>query len=63
MNKFIEILIGLILIVAPILVVLNVPLFFSWGPATVEFLKGGVVVFIVIVGLVFLFLGISDMRS
>ena len=63
MNKFLEILVGLVLVIAPILVVLNVPLFYNWGPAAVEFLKGGVVVCIVIVGLIFLILGISDLKG
>lgn len=63
MNKFIEILIGLILIIAPILIVLNAPVFYNWGVAAVEFLKGGIIVGIVIVGLIFLILGISDLRS
>ncbi|UZE94079.1 MAG: hypothetical protein IB618_00690 [Candidatus Pacearchaeota archaeon] len=60
MSKLLNILIGVILILAPILIVLNIPLFYNWGPAAIEFLKGGVVVCLMIVGIVFLILGITE---
>ncbi len=60
MSKLINILIGIVLILVPIIVVLNVPVFYSWGIATIEFLKGGVVVILVLIGIVFLILGITE---
>ncbi|MEM4152669.1 MAG: hypothetical protein QXK80_00920 [Candidatus Pacearchaeota archaeon] len=63
MNKWIEILLGIILIVLPILIVTSVPLFYSWGIAALEFLKGGIVVFIVLFGIIFLIIGISDLKG
>jgi len=61
MNKVLEILIGLILIVASVYV---------WGmdicgmgEAALIFLKGGAVWFFILIGLLFLMLGISDLRD
>ena len=61
MNKWIEILLGLILIIAAV---------YAWGvnlagfrTAALEFLKGGIVWFVILIGLLFLMLGISDLRE
>ena len=56
-----EILVGLILIVGAI--------YGSWvtlpalGTAAVEFLKGGIVWFVILIGLLFLIIGISDLKE
>jgi len=63
MNKWIEILLGLILIVVPVAIILPGMPLASWGVAALEFIKGGVVVFIILIGLLFLMLGISDLRE
>ncbi len=60
MNKWLEILLGLILVLVPIAVALY---FQSWGIATLAFLQGGIVVGVVMIGLLFLMLGISDLRE
>ncbi len=62
MNKWIEILLGLILVIVPVVLVLPGQFFASWGIAAVEVLKGGVVIFLVMIGLLFLVLGISDLK-
>ena len=61
MNKWIEILLGLILLNGAI---------FSWwmnfwslGDAALSFLKGGFVWMIILVGFVFIILGISDLKD
>ena len=61
MNKWAEILIGLILIILAV---------YSWmtniwelGAAALIFLKGGIIWFIIMIGLLFLMLGISDLRE
>lgn len=71
MNKWIEILLGLILIIGMILIgyyssvytweVLGKSLNF-WN-AGWQFLKGGIFWFIIMIGLLFLMLGISDLRE
>ena len=67
MNKWLEILVGLILIVGAILVAWYSP--FWWGStwnfrhAAWEFLKGGVFWFVALIGLLFLMLGISDLKE
>ncbi len=61
MNKWIEILLGLALVIASI---------YAWGmnlwgvgSAALEFLKGGVVWMVIMAGLLFLLLGISDLKE
>jgi len=60
MNKWIELLLGLILIIVPIVAAIYYPV---WGAATITVLKGGVVCGVVMIGLLFLLLGISDLKG
>ena len=61
MNKLIEILVGLILLVGPI---------YGWmtniwgiGYAATAFFKGGLVWMLILIGALFLILGISDLKG
>jgi len=61
MNKWIELLVGLILVVASVYV---------WGmdilgagTAALEFLKGGIIWFVIMIGALFILLGISDLKE
>ena len=63
MNKWTEILAGLILVIFPIWAAVNENFLPGWGEATIAFLKGGVIVFVVLIGLLFLMLGISDLKE
>ena len=60
MNKWIELLLGLILLIVPIVIALSYP---AWGAATLAFLMGAVVVIVALIGLMFIMLGISDISS
>jgi len=61
MNKWSEILVGLILIIAAVLAWgYNL---WGFGVAALEFLKGGIVWFVILIGLLFLLLGISDLKG
>ena len=60
MNKIFELLIGLILVVVPLWVALTQT---SWGAATITVLKGGVIICVIAIGLLFLLLGISDLKD
>ncbi len=61
MNKWIEILLGLILIVAAVYVWgIN---YLGAGVAALELLKGGIIWFVIMIGLLFLMLGISDLKE
>ncbi len=65
MNKWLEVLLGLILIIGGILLwyyTLGLGIW-DFGTAALEFLKGGVVWFILLIGLLFLMLGISDLKE
>jgi len=63
MNKWLEILVGLIFVAGAIYVAWGVPQMLTWGTAAIEFLKGGIVWAIILVGLLFLMLGISDLKN
>lgn len=67
MNKWLEILIGLILIIGAILVAWYSPTwwgsFWNFRHAAWEFFKGGLFWFVALIGLLFLMLGISDLKE
>jgi len=65
MNKWAEIVLGLILIIVAVLLWIITLGLGRWdfGTAALEFLKGGIVWFIILLGLLFLMLGISDLRG
>ena len=60
MNKWLELLLGLILVIVPIVVALS---YSAWGMAALTFLMGGVIVGVVLIGLMFIMLGISDITA
>jgi hypothetical protein len=69
MNKWAELLLGLILVIVPIIIAfysLNWAIadisFNFWTPAW-NFIKGGIFWFIVLVGVLFILLGISDLKG
>lgn len=61
MNKWMELLLGLILVLVPVILVVQN----SWGLglSTLEFLKGAIMWIIFVFGLLFIILGISDLKS
>lgn len=69
MNKWVELLFGLILVIAAVLVSgfsANWVLWghsFNFGSAAWTFLKGGIIWFVIMIGLLFLMLGISDLKE
>jgi len=68
MNKWTELLFGLILLIAAVLVWAFSPswgngVFWNFGTAAWEFLKGGVIWFVIMLGLLFIMLGISDLKG
>lgn len=61
MNKWFELLIGLIFVTAPIYVWgMNI---WGMGEAALNFFKGGLVWFVIMIGLLFIMLGISDLKD
>jgi len=67
MNKWLELIIGLILVVGAILVAWYSPnwwgSFWNFRHASWEFLKGGVFWFILGIGALLIMLGISDLKE
>jgi len=61
MNKWFELLLGLILVIAPILIASMV--WTSWWPQALSFLLGGIFWFIVGIGALFILIGISDLKG
>ena len=62
MKWWSEVLVGLLLVLIPVWFVLN-PVGAGWGTAAVELIKGGIVVGIILVGALFVMLGISDIKQ
>lgn len=65
MNKWVELLIGLILLIVAIVVAfVTLPLgTWNFGTAAWEFLKGGLIWFVGLIGILFILLGISDLKG
>lgn len=62
MNKWIELILGIILIIAPLYVALS-HWGAAWGQATLEFIMGGIIVGVILIGLLLIILGISDIKG
>lgn len=62
MNKWLEILLGLILVVVPVALVLPGMPLASWGYAALTVLKGAITWILILVGLLLVILGINDLR-
>ncbi len=60
MNKWMEILVGLILIVAVVLAAFYYP---SWLSDAITVLKGGIMWFVLGIGLLLVMLGISELKG
>lgn len=60
MNKWTEILLGLILIIASVLIGFYYP---SWFAAALSLLKGAVLWFMLLIGLLLVLLGISELKG
>ena len=69
MNKWSEILLGIVLLVAAVLVWayssswMMGSVSFDFGTPAWDFLKGGIIWFVIMIGLLLLILGISDLRE
>lgn len=61
MNKWLELLLGLIFLIVPIVLALSV--WPSWWPSALNFLTGGIFWFFVGIGVLFILLGISDIKG
>jgi|TARA_Y100000310_G_scaffold282433_1_gene303634 hypothetical protein len=62
-SSLFKLVLGLVLIILPIYLVLAVPELSSWGAAALALIKGGIVLFVVFIGLIFLLLGFSDLKG
>lgn len=62
MNKWLELLIGLVLVIAPIIIAGYYPSF-GWWSAALSVLKGGIFWAVVGLGALFILLGISDLKD
>ncbi|MEM3405456.1 MAG: hypothetical protein QW117_00570 [Candidatus Pacearchaeota archaeon] len=66
MNKWLELLIGLILLVGAIIFAFNSAnwgAFWNFKHAAWEFFKGGLIWFVILIGVLFIILGISDLKE
>lgn len=63
MNKALKIIIGLILVIIPLYLIFPGNALASWGIATWELIKGGLVIIVIITGILLIVLGISDLKD
>lgn len=63
MNKWLEILLGLVLLIVPLALILPGMPLASWGRAALVFLKGGITWLVLLVGLLLIVLGVNDLRN
>lgn len=66
MNKWTEIFAGLVLLIGAILVwyySMTWGAFWDFGTAAWEFFKGGLMWFVIMIGFLFIMLGISDLKE
>jgi len=63
MNKWFELILGLILIVGAIALVFPGMPLATWGTSALVVLKGGLVWMIALIGLVLIILGISEIKD
>jgi NADH:ubiquinone oxidoreductase subunit 3 (subunit A) len=59
----VALLVGLVFVLFAVYSVLPVPWSLQWGPEVIEFLKGGVPIIAVFVGLIAVFIGIADIKD
>ena len=62
MKKFIEIIIGLILLLGVVYVFIT-PGLVGWAQATKDFIQGGIVILVAIMGVALVLLGLSELKS
>lgn len=62
MKKFIEIVIGLILLLGVSYVFIT-PNLIGWAQATKDFIQGGIVILVAVIGLALVLLGISELKG
>jgi len=60
MNKWLELVLGIVLVIVPIVLAVS---YSTIGAAALSFLMGGLVVGVVLVGIMFIMLGISDITA
>ncbi|OGJ12849.1 hypothetical protein A3K82_00855 [Candidatus Pacearchaeota archaeon RBG_19FT_COMBO_34_9] len=63
MNKWIEILLGLVFLNGAIAVWAFNPFGWNFGDAALTFFKGGLVWFVILIGFILIMLGISDLKD
>jgi len=63
MNKWFELLLGLILVIVPIVLAFYPGLWTGWGAAALTVLKGGIFWGVVGLGSLLILLGISDLKN
>ena len=63
MNKIIKIILGLILMVIPIYLIMPGMPLSNWGVAAWELIRGGIAIFVILLGVALIVLGINDLKN
>ncbi len=63
MNKWIKIILGLLILVLSLYLILPGMPLSHWGLAAWELIKGGITILVVLIGLILIVMGIEDLRN
>jgi len=63
MNKWLELILGLILVIGTVALVFPGMPLAGWGSSALEVLKGGLVWLVAFIGLILIVLGISEIKE
>ncbi len=63
MNKALKIFIGLVLVIIPLYLIFPGNTLASWGVAALELIKAGITILVILLGLVLIIMGISELKN
>lgn len=63
MNKWLEIFLGLVLVIVPLVLILPGMPLASWGRAAWVLVKGGITVLVLLIGILLIILGINELKA
>ena len=63
MNKWLKIILGTIIFAAAIVLIIPSMPFATWGKAALSLTKGGITILVILIGLILLILGISELKD
>ncbi|NCN51533.1 hypothetical protein GW931_00810 [archaeon] len=63
MSKWLKIVLGLILLVVPLALIMPGMPLSEWGVATLELIKGGITIVVILIGIILIVMGIDELKN